>query len=67
MKALVWHCKEDILYVTVSQPKIRRPGDVVRILSYVGFMPTMEMGDILEHESMAIYATVNLNVKKHEL
>lgn len=63
MKALCWHGKSDVRYETVPDPRIENARDaIVRITStaicgsdlhlYDGYMPTMEKGDVLGHESM---------------
>ena len=63
MKALCWYGKEDVRVETVPDPKIADPRDVIiRVTSaaicgsdlhlYDNFMPTMEKGDILGHETM---------------
>lgn len=63
MKALCWHGKGDVRYDTVPDPGIEFPTDVVlKVTScaicgsdlhlYDGYMPAMESGDILGHETM---------------
>lgn len=63
MKALCWHGNGDVRIDNVPDPQIQDPGDaIIRITSTAicgsdlhllnGFMPTMEKGDILGHESM---------------
>ena len=63
MRALCWHGKKDIRCDTVPDPKIEDPRDaIVKVTScaicgsdlhlYDGFMPGMESGDIMGHESM---------------
>jgi threonine dehydrogenase-like Zn-dependent dehydrogenase len=63
MKALCWHGKGDIRCDTVDDPRIEADGDVIiKVTScaicgsdlhlYDGYMPTMESGDVLGHETM---------------
>ncbi|WP_127752487.1 zinc-dependent alcohol dehydrogenase [Devosia sp. 1566] len=63
MKALCWHGKGDVRYDTVDDPKIVHGQDaIIKVTScaicgsdlhlYDGFMPTMESGDVLGHETM---------------
>ncbi len=63
MRALCWHGKHDIRYDTVPDPKIEDPRDaIIRVTScaicgsdlhlYDGFMPGMESGDVMGHETM---------------
>lgn len=63
MRALCWHGKGDIRCDTVPDPTIEDPRDaIIRVTScaicgsdlhlYDGYMPTMERGDILGHETM---------------
>jgi threonine dehydrogenase-like Zn-dependent dehydrogenase len=63
MKALTWHGKSDIRCDTVPDPKIEHDRDVVIKVTACaicgsdlhlmgGFMPGMESGDILGHETM---------------
>ena len=63
MKALCWHGKGDIRCDTVSDPGIEEDGDIVlKVTSCAicgsdlhllnGYMPTMESGDVLGHETM---------------
>ncbi|MFC7051251.1 zinc-dependent alcohol dehydrogenase [Hansschlegelia quercus] len=63
MKALTWHGKGDIRCDSVPDPKIEDDRDVVIKVTACaicgsdlhlmgGFMPTMESGDILGHETM---------------
>jgi threonine dehydrogenase-like Zn-dependent dehydrogenase len=74
MRALVWHGKGDVRVDNVPDPKIEDPRDViVKITStaicgsdlhlYDGYVPTMEKGDILGHESMGIVEEVASGVK----
>ena len=75
MKALCWHGHGDVRVDTVPDAKIQDPTDVVvKITSsgicgsdlhlLDGYMPTMEKGDILGHESMGIVVEVGSAVKK---
>ena len=63
MRALCWHGKHDIRCDTVPDPKIEDPRDaIIKVTScaicgsdlhlYDGFMPGMESGDIMGHETM---------------
>ena len=63
MKALTWHGKGDIRCDTVPDPKIEHGRDVIIKVTACaicgsdlhlmgGFMPTMQKGDILGHETM---------------
>jgi threonine dehydrogenase-like Zn-dependent dehydrogenase len=74
MRALVWHGKGDVRVDKVPDPTIEHPRDViVKITStaicgsdlhlYDGYVPTMEKGDILGHESMGIVEEVGSSVK----
>jgi threonine dehydrogenase-like Zn-dependent dehydrogenase len=63
MKALCWHGKGDIRCDTVPDPKIEHPRDaVIKVTAcaicgsdlhlYNGFMPGMQSGDVMGHETM---------------
>lgn len=63
MKALCWHGKGDIRCDTVDDPTIKNDRDIIiKVTSCAicgsdlhlmnGYMPTMESGDVLGHESM---------------
>ncbi|KAA0970994.1 glutathione-dependent formaldehyde dehydrogenase [Aureimonas fodinaquatilis] len=63
MKALCWHGKGDIRCDTVPDPELQGPRDaIIRVTAcaicgsdlhpYDGYMPTMEAGDIMGHETM---------------
>ncbi len=63
MKALCWHGKGDIRCDTVDDPKIEDDRDIlIKVTSCAicgsdlhlmnGYMPTMESGDVLGHETM---------------
>jgi NADPH:quinone reductase-like Zn-dependent oxidoreductase len=63
MRALVWHCKEDIRCDTVTDPEIEGPRDaIVKVTScaicgsdlhlFHNFIPAMMPGDIMGHEMM---------------
>lgn len=63
MKALCWHGKGDVRYDTVPDPEIQDGRDaIVKVTAcaicgsdlhlYDGYMPTMQGGDILGHETM---------------
>jgi len=63
MRALTWHGKNDIRCETVPDPKIEAPRDaIIKVTACAicgsdlhlmdGYMPTMERGDVLGHETM---------------
>jgi len=63
MKALCWHGKSDIRCDTVDDPVIQDDRDIIIKVTacaicgsdlhlYDGYMPTMESGDVLGHETM---------------
>jgi threonine dehydrogenase-like Zn-dependent dehydrogenase len=69
MRALCWHGTGDVRVETVADPKIQDPRDaIIQITSsgicgsdlhlLDGFMPTMEVGDVLGHEPMGIVVEV---------
>ena len=73
MRALVWHGPKDIRCDSVPDPKIEQPRDaIIRVTScaicgsdlhlYDGFMPGMENGDIMGHETMGIVEEVGAGV-----
>lgn len=73
MKALCWHGKKDIRYDTVPDPTIEDAGDaIIRVTScaicgsdlhlYDGFMPGMESGDVMGHETMGEVVEVGRGV-----
>ncbi len=75
MKALTWHGKSDIRCDTVPDPKIEHGRDVIIKVTACaicgsdlhlmgGFMPTMEKGDILGHETMGEVIEVGADNKK---
>lgn len=75
MKALCWHGKEDVRVDTVPDSTIVDQTDVViKVTStaicgsdlhlYGGFMPTMEDGDVLGHETMGEVVEVGRTVTK---
>ena len=75
MKALCWHGKNDIRCDTVPDPKIEHPGDaVIKVTAcaicgsdlhlFNGFMPGMQSGDIMGHETMGEVMEVGADVKK---
>lgn len=75
MKALCWHGSGDIRHDTVDDPKILHPKDVIiRVTAcaicgsdlhiFDGFVPTMESGDILGHETMGEVVEVGPEVTK---
>lgn len=75
MRALCWHGKGDIRCDTVPDPTLQGAGDVIiKVTScaicgsdlhlYDGYMPTMESGDILGHETMGEVVEVGSGVSK---
>ncbi len=63
MKALCWHGKSDVRCDTVPDPRIEDPRDaIIKVTAcaicgsdlhlYDGYMPTMQAGDVLGHETM---------------
>ncbi len=69
MKALCWEGKYDISVKNVSEPKILNPHDaIIKVTSaaicgsdlhlYDGYIPTMQAGDILGHETMGLVVEV---------
>lgn len=74
MKALCWHGTGDVRVDTVADPVIQHPRDAIIQVTASGicgsdlhllngFMPTMEKGDILGHETMGIVVEVGSEVK----
>jgi len=75
MRALCWHGKSDIRCDTVDDPRIEADGDVIIKVTacaicgsdlhlYDGYMPTMEGGDILGHETMGEVVEVGSGVTR---
>src|SRR4051812_5443886 len=75
MRALRWHGKQDIRCDTVPDPAIEHPRDaIIKVTScaicgsdlhlYDGFMPGMESGDIMGHETMGEVVEVGSENKK---
>lgn len=75
MKALCWYGKNDVRVETVPDPTIVDSRDAIIKLTttaicgsdlhlYDGYIPTMEKGDILGHESMGEVVEVGNEVKK---
>ena len=75
MKALCWHSPKDIRCDEVPDPKIEHPRDaIIKVTScaicgsdlhlYDGFMPGMESGDIMGHETMGEVVEVGRDNKK---
>jgi threonine dehydrogenase-like Zn-dependent dehydrogenase len=74
MKALCWHGTGSVNVDTVPDPSIENPSDaIVKISStaicgsdlhlYDGYMPTMEDGDVLGHESMGEVVEIGTHVR----
>jgi threonine dehydrogenase-like Zn-dependent dehydrogenase len=75
MKALCWHGHGDVRVDTAPDPELKGPGDVIIKVTAAGicgsdlhlldgYMPTMESGDILGHETMGIVVETGSEVKK---
>ena len=75
MKALTWQGKQKIGLMNVPDPQILSGGDVIVKVTtaaicgsdlhlYDGYIPTMEKGDILGHETMGEVVEVGSMVKK---
>ena len=75
MKALCWEGKHTIAVKNVNAPRILNPHDaVIKVTSaaicgsdlhlYDGYIPTMEKGDILGHETMGEVMEVGPGVKR---
>ena len=73
MKALVWHGKEDIRCDTVTDPEIQDPRDaIIKVTScaicgsdlhlFHNFIPGMQPGDIMGHETMGEVVEVGSGV-----
>lgn len=75
MKALTWEGKQSIAVKRVSDPRILNPQDaIIKVTTaaicgsdlhlYNGYIPTMEKGDILGHETMGEVMEVGPGVRK---
>jgi threonine dehydrogenase-like Zn-dependent dehydrogenase len=75
MRALCWHGKHDIRCDTVPDPRIEDPRDaIIKVTScaicgsdlhlYDGFMPGMESGDVMGHETMGEVVEVGRDNKE---
>src|SRR3978361_2370536 len=75
MKALTWQGKNSIGVMNVPDPRILNPQDVIVKVTtaaicgsdlhlYDGYIPTMQKGDILGHETMGEVVEVGPLVKK---
>ncbi len=75
MKALCWEGKQSVAVKNVNAPRILNPHDaVIKVTSaaicgsdlhlYDGYIPTMEKGDILGHETMGEIVEVGPLVKR---
>jgi threonine dehydrogenase-like Zn-dependent dehydrogenase len=74
MRALCWHGKQDIRCDTVPDPKIEHPRDaIIKVTScaicgsdlhlYNNFIPAMESGDIMGHETMGEVVEVGSDIR----
>ncbi len=75
MKALCWHGHGDVRIDSVPDPQIKAPSDVIIKVTATGicgsdlhlldgYMPTMEAGDILGHETMGVVMEVGSSVNR---
>ena len=75
MKALCWEGRKTVSVKNVMQPTILNPGDVIVKVTtaaicgsdlhlYDGYIPTMQKGDILGHETMGEVVEIGPAVKK---
>src|SRR5436190_1057896 len=75
MKAIVWHGSKDVRCDHVPDPGIEDPRDaIIKVTScaicgsdlhlYDGYMPGMQNGDVLGHETMGEVVEVGKEVKK---
>lgn len=75
MKALCWEGRKTVEVKNVKEPNILSPGDVIVKVTtaaicgsdlhlYDGYIPTMQKGDILGHETMGEVVEVGSMVKK---
>lgn len=78
MRALCWHGKGDIRCDSVDDPTIEDDGDIIIKMTSCaicgsdlhlmdGYMPTMESGDVLGHETMGEVIEVGRSVKKFQV
>jgi len=75
MRALCWYGTNDVRYETVDDPVIETPDDaIVKVTATAicgsdlhlidGFVPTMEKGDVMGHETMGEVVETGKNVKR---
>src|SRR6188472_754084 len=75
MRAITWQGKQKISLMNVRDPMILNPQDaIIKVTTaaicgsdlhlYNGYIPTMEKGDILGHETMGEVMEVGPGVKK---
>jgi threonine dehydrogenase-like Zn-dependent dehydrogenase len=78
MRATCWFGKEDVRVEQVPDPTILNPGDmIIRVTLaaicgsdlhlYGGYIPTMQKGDILGHETMGEVVAIGKSVTKHKV
>jgi threonine dehydrogenase-like Zn-dependent dehydrogenase len=78
MKAVCWFGKEDVRVEQVPDPAILNPSDmIIRVTLaaicgsdlhlYGGYIPTMQKGDVLGHETMGEVVAIGKNVTKHKV
>jgi len=78
MKALCWYGAHDVRVKHVADPTIINPSDIVIKVTlaaicgsdlhiYDGYIPSMQKGDILGHETMGEVVAVGKEVKKHKI
>ena len=74
MRALCWHGKGDVRVDTVPEPEIQHPRDaIIKVTSCAicgsdlhlldGYMPSMQSGDVLGHETMGEVVEVGSGAK----
>jgi threonine dehydrogenase-like Zn-dependent dehydrogenase len=73
MRAVCWHGKHDVRYDTVDDPKLQSPSDaIIKVTACAicgsdlhltdGYVPTMEAGDVMGHETMGEVVDVGSDV-----
>src|SRR5690554_6223859 len=78
MRALCWFGPEDVRVERVPDPAILDAGDIIIRVTltaicgsdlhiYDGYIPTMQRGDILGHETMGEVVAVGRDVTKHKV
>src|SRR3954447_2496705 len=76
MKALTWHGKDDMRCESVPDPRIEHPRNaIIKVTAcaicgsdlhvYDGIIPSMERGDVLDHETMGEVVEVGSGAAAH--